>query len=734
MNLLSYFPDITLTSDQRNAMEQLSIFLNSDDRIFILQGYAGTGKTTLLKGFIKYLSIIEKKYQLMAPTGRAAKVIHQKTGVVATTVHKGIYSFEELYEIEQSDSKNDLSFLYQYKLGNNPDAHHSIFLVDEASMISDIVSQGEFFRFGSGRLLEDLISYSRVKDKSASSKIIFIGDPAQLPPIGMNYSPALSEAYLKEKYDLKAASIEMTEVKRQDADNGILNLAKQIRQSLNCGYFNHFNLKANGRDLFNPAYDEYLNEYKSVSGKKIIICYKNRTARDLNAAIRQDKFGEELPIQKSDIVIVGTNNYKLNVMNGEFAVVNQVSSTVVSREIPVYNNKGEKIKIHLTWRKAELLMHDVKNKTKSVVGYILENFLDGENHLMPEEQKALYIDFKIRYSKLKKGTHEFKEALIKDEFFNCIQLKYGYAVTCHKAQGGEWNNAFVFWDRGTSKNFNFFESQQQKTGKSNSDFYRWAYTAITRASQSLYCINPPYFSSFSNMTYVDIDVQKVLQELTGEANESFKVNFEDLQPDLEKFNLLDAPLSIQNHFIECVTLSRKRNITVENWQQKGYEIWYGFERDGQSAGFKFWINGKNTFKESFQKLPGMTSSDELFQLLSDLFKQPVTITVERNTVEEIIKQIEFDGIVENEKPFLRNLFDEVVQSLDNAHITEIKHLSYKDRYTLVKEGKEAVIDFSYDGDGFFGQVVPLVKRCESLEILDQIKSIVNRLNKGSYVV
>src|SRR5690554_6651941 len=195
MKILNYFKHIKLTSDQQNAVEKIDAFLKSDDKVFILQGYAGSGKTTLLKGVVEYLAYMRKRYQLMAPTGRAAKVINQKTGYKATTIHKGIYSFDKLEEVKDGDDKNDVSFLYQYKLYNNDEAHHSIFIVDEASMLSDVLSEGEFFRFGSGHLLNDLITYSKIQESTTTSKIIFIGDPAQLPPIGMRFSPALSQEY-----------------------------------------------------------------------------------------------------------------------------------------------------------------------------------------------------------------------------------------------------------------------------------------------------------------------------------------------------------------------------------------------------------------------------------------------------------------------------------------------------------------------------------------------------------
>ncbi|HNF32628.1 MAG TPA: AAA family ATPase, partial [Bacteroidia bacterium] len=610
MKIFDHFLHINLTNDQRNALEMLNAFLESDERVFILQGYAGSGKTTLLKGFVEYLKSFEKKYQLMAPTGRAAKVINQKTGFESTTIHKGIYSFEELQEIKQGEDENDVSFLYQYQIRNNPEVHDSVLIVDEASMVSDILSQGEFFRFGSGHLLRDLMTYGRIQEATTTSKIIFIGDPAQLPPIGMNFSPALDPNYLSETYKASVSQAEMKEVKRQDANNGILISATKIRQCLTSGYFNDFDLRENGRDIFNPAYQDYLESYKAQQDQKIIICYKNKTALDLNRAIRRDKFGDDLPIQASDTVIIGGNNYRLGIMNGEFAIVSEANPTVESREVSFYIEKGKTKTVRLTWRGISLVLPDENNQPKTINGFILENYLYGDNYLKPEEQRAFYVDFKNRHPKLKKGTEEFKEAIINDKYFNCILLKYGYAVTCHKAQGGEWSNAFVFWDRGTQANFNFYESEHNRSGKTNSEFYRWAYTAVTRASKKLFCINPPYFSSFSGMNFIDVNVQQAFNALTGQSNPTTEININEVLPELEKFGLVDAPLTIQDHFIHRWYILQKHYIDIEAWQKVGYEVRYIFKREAQTAAFKYWVNGQNVFKSNFQKLPAQTNSDE----------------------------------------------------------------------------------------------------------------------------
>lgn len=735
MSIFNHFHHINLTNDQRNALEKLQAFLESDERVFILQGYAGSGKTTLLKGFVEYLQSLEKKYQLMAPTGRAAKVINQRTGFNSTTIHKGIYSFEELQEIKQSEDENDVSFLYQYKIRNNPDVHDSILIVDEASMLSDILSQGEFFRFGSGHLLKDLFSYARIQERSIKSKVIFVGDPAQLPPIGMAFSPALEHDYINETYGVSASIAELKEVKRQDSKNGILHSATKIRKCLTSGYFNDFDLRENKQDIFNPAYQDYLETYKSQQDQKIIICYKNKTALDLNRAIRSDKFGDDLPIQPSDKVIIGGNNYRLGIMNGEFAIVSEASPSVESREVRFYEKAGKRQSVKLTWRSISLVLPDENNQPKTINGFILENYLYGDNYLKPKEQRALYVDFKNRHQGLKKGTEEFKEAIINDKYFNCILIKYGYAVTCHKAQGGEWANAFVFWDRGTTANFNFYESEHNVTHKTNPDFYRWAYTAVTRASKKLFCINPPYFSSFSGLNFIDGNVQQAFNELTGQLNPAAEININDVLPELKKFGLDDAPLSIQDHFIHRWNCLKQQYIDIVGWERKGYEIWYLFSRESQTAALKYWINGKNYFTGKFQKLPTQTNSNELFENILGILDGDTPVVVNRDNAEGILTKIEFDIAIEEEKPFLKTLFDLIEKSLsDNEAITNIQHLEYRERYTIEYNTRSCVIDFEYDKAGFFGRVLPLANRCESTELLAEVKNLVTKINDGHYVI
>ncbi|NRS87789.1 hypothetical protein HNQ02_000696 [Flavobacterium sp. 7E] len=729
MSIFNHFQHLILSSDQEIALSKLETFLDSSNQVFILKGYAGSGKTTILKGLAEYLNATEKEFALMAPTGRAAKVIREKTGQEAFTIHKSIYNYEEMVDIQEGES-----FFYYYKIRNNTDVANKIFIIDEASMLSDAKSEGEFFRFGSGHLLTDLITYTRLNHPNLNSKIIFVGDPCQLPPVGDNSSKAFEPNYLQTKFSITSEGTEMKEVKRQGGDSGILKAAAKMRKSISAGFFNDFNLQSNGKDIFNPSYNNFIDTWQKASSPKIIIAYKNKTCLDFNLQIRALRFGNaNLPIQKSDIVIMGGNNYRKGIFNGEFAVINEVSA------IPTFRTIGlrGKTPVTLTWREVELVFPDAESNNKIVKGKMLENFLNGDNLLRPDETQALYVDFRMRHPHLKPKTEEFKDAIMQDDFFNCLLMKYGYAVTCHKAQGGEWDNVFTIWDKGNGEKFDCLNEKQVKNGKSNIDFYRWAYTAITRASQTLYALNPPFFNSYSSMAFMDDSVIDSLNELTGKQVQSDEINVNDeILEQLKQFNLIELPIQLQDHFIKVRHAVRKQFIEIVGWEKKNLEISYHFVRENQKVALKTWINKDCIFNNKYQKLPSQTNSEELYTEIENLVKQLPNAIVKRNIVETILPKLKFEFDLEEKFPFTRNLFDDISNLLNetNIFIEGVDHLEYKERYTFKRNQEEAIIDFEYKSNGFFGRVVPIKKQSNSAQLILDIKIALQTFKQEDYAI
>jgi len=726
MSKIADFSDLEFTADQENAALLLEEFLESNTDVFLLKGYAGSGKTSLIRALVGYIRSKFISCQLMAPTGRAAKVLSSKTLWTATTIHRGIYSYDRLLEKEPTKEDKSYTLTYYYAIANNQNVNDAVLIIDEASMVSDMVSQQEFFRFGSGKLLKDLVEYSKIQNETNSTKIVFVGDPAQLPPVGMNTSPALNQEYIKETYNLKVAQTEMREVKRISAENPIKINSEIIRKSISSGVYTGFKLQSDGKSIKNINYSEFIDEYKNTNAPKIVLSYKNRTALEVNEEIRKAVFNRSGKIKKGDIIINSSNNYSLDIMNGEFAIVNSVGEELVSRRIALYKKGGEKTVVCLRWRWIELLFTE---DHKVVEGYILENYLySNKTNILPEEHQALYVDFKQRHLGLKPKTKEYKDAMYSDKYLNAIKLKYGYAITVHKSQGGEWDNVFVIWDRAQGK--------KNGVGLQNSDFYRWAYTAITRPQQRLINIEAPDFSMFSKMVFIDVEVQNELVAFVEgdskvNSNPDFVVSLNDFTDDLVLYGVADMPLSFQHHFVKLSFIANKYGAGLISWQRKGdYEIWYQFEKEGETAGFKFWVNGKNVFKDNFVNIPKLTNSKMLFDTLKEDFEKLALysiIDIETEPQSTQRKQEDRNFSDYEDKPFLQVLNQTLKKELKDIQITNIESMRYRERYTLSRGAEKVIVDFEYNKNGVFGRVLPKAKFCNSSKMLSDIKEVIYSL-------
>ncbi len=468
-----------LTQQQQQVFDQIKVFMASDASIFILRGYAGTGKTTMVKEIADYAST-KKTTELMAPTGRAARVLELKTSHKAQTIHKAIYGNAKLYS-EDVDDVTESEFKVYFEIAIPEGGQVAI--VDEASMLSSQKSTSELYSFGTNNLMNDLLTYMR---PSFSGKIIFVGDPAQLPPVGDNESQALNAAFFNEK-DLKVMQAELTEVIRQNKESAILKNAFKLRDLINSEQRNLLVFEEKENEVVSLKIENFLAEYMKVQHANdinncVLISYTNESVAAYNKEIRQALYGEEEPcLRKGDILQLAHNHYKIGRMNGEMVEILSVGD-IVHQSAPVYVQDGgyrvRKI-INFTFQEIEIL--DIENNPyKCYLSLDLLN--NGRASMTIDEQKGLFINFCMRNPKLRRGTEEFKKALTEDPFFNCIWAKYGYAITGHKCQGGEWDNVFVDY--------------AGRTGLDD-DCLRWAYTATTRARKTLYFTNLPHITPFS---------------------------------------------------------------------------------------------------------------------------------------------------------------------------------------------------------------------------------------------
>ncbi|ALZ76725.1 AAA family ATPase [Rheinheimera sp. F8] len=493
LSLVDAYSDFELNEDQLALVQSLEQFLREPKpQVFLLKGYAGTGKTFITKGLTEYLRTIGRHYTLMAPTGKAARVIAQKTGSPASTIHRTIYSFKDIREFKEPGVDGSETFKYYSLLRANENPDNSVYISDESSMISDTYQENEFFRFGTGYLLTDMMKFINLDHNDHCKKLIVIGDSAQLPPVGMATSPALDADYLKQRFNVDCMSYELTTVVRQQADSGVMANAIMLRETMATGVFNQLDFKLQFPDIKNIKPEElvpaFLNacNYKSVSNDAIIVSGSNADVKHYNDRIREEFFPNSPSLQPRDklIVVKNVEIFGHLITNGEFIYVRSCDPQPELRSIPLKskNNDGvlETRIVPLLFRGVEFSLRTESDTVISLQCKIIETLLNSEDGtLNSDQQKALYVDFKMRNSHLREGSKEFKDALMSDPYFNALRAKYGYAITVHKAQGSEWRHVFV-------------KCKAPQFSTLSQAYFRWLYTAITRTKETLFVLDEPH--------------------------------------------------------------------------------------------------------------------------------------------------------------------------------------------------------------------------------------------------
>ena len=452
------------TIEQEKVIDKLSEFLLSDDdrKVFLLCGYAGTGKTSLISALVRTMEQLERKTVLLAPTGRAAKVFSAYSGKSAHTIHKCIYRQKSIMDSSV------------FTLSENR-AQNTLFIVDEASMISN---EGNTASCSNG-LLDDLIEFVY---SGRGCSMLLLGDTAQLPPVGEMQSPALTESYLRSMF-LNITSVGLKQVMRQLDDSGILYNATTLRQRIEDeDVYELPNIKLKGfTDIYNVQGEELIEAIESCYNKAgtdetIILCRSNKRANVYNEGIRRRILYREEELCRGDMLMIVKNNYYWREQLGK------EDKTILEKLDFIANGDiAEIIRVHGTEEMYGFRFADV---TLSLIDYegceidvkILLNTLTSESpSLTREENERLFNAVWEDYPEIRSKRKRMEE-IRKSPYYNALQVKYGYAVTCHKAQGGEWKRVFI--DQG-------YIGEEMI----NPDYYRWLYTAFTRASEKLYLVN-----------------------------------------------------------------------------------------------------------------------------------------------------------------------------------------------------------------------------------------------------
>ncbi|MFD2890707.1 ATP-dependent RecD-like DNA helicase [Flavobacterium chuncheonense] len=427
------------------------------DELFVLKGYAGTGKTTIISTLVHYLKNAERKFILLAPTGRAAKVISNYSEKPAHTIHKRIY-------FPKKNNSGGVAFTLQPNKFKN-----TIFIVDESSMIADNAVDSQNYQNGS--LLDDLMTYV---DAGQNCKMILIGDTAQLPPVNMDISPALDIDRLSLHYNKEVFHIELDEVMRQEENSGILYNATALREILKSHFMDtfQFQLKGfkdivrlqDGYEIQDAIFDSF--QQNGVEETAFIV-RSNKRANQYNEQIRTRILSRESEISTGDLMMVVKNNYFWLkdsteadfIANGDIIEILRIKNTIA-----LYGFRFANVTVR---------MIDYPNQAPFETVLLLDTISSESPSLTYEESNRLYQEVLLDYADERqqyKKTQKVKENV----YFNALQVKFSYAITCHKSQGGQWNTVFI-------------EQPYLPDGISR-DYIRWLYTAVTRAKEKLYLI------------------------------------------------------------------------------------------------------------------------------------------------------------------------------------------------------------------------------------------------------
>lgn len=672
---------IQFTDSQQSAIIAFKTFLQSQEQVFMLKGAAGTGKTTLAIEFINILKKTDRPFRLMAPTGRAAYIIGIKTGNQAYTIHKSIYELSCLEsKSNEKEEENDDCLHARFGLKSNDDSQNTIYIVDESSMVSNAFSENDAFSFGSGKLLSDLFEFA------GNRKLVFIGDYAQLPPVGMNFSPALDKEYIENSYSCKVSEYMLREVVRQSADSVTLYNATKIRDSIEAKTFIEFKLTegidstAENTNLLNPYFK--LSE-TNPDIRSAIITYSNKQALEYNLAVRRHYYGNDVSrLISGDLLIITRNNYAYDteLFNGNIVQVEACTpdSEVETRNVHVKLGKGHIENIELRFRKATIrLSSDFKSESLNIM--LLDNFLeDASGSIGSLLSSALIVDFnnrleadiKAHLPEIKKSLKSNKELegrqkeiydsyiklLHHDPYYNAVICKYGYAITCHKAQGGEWDNVFIDMGR--------------YGGTANEGYFRWAYTAITRTAKKSWYYRSPDFDYISGIIVEPIQLSSNIKVSTYSTDIDFcKARFKRLK-----------------------RISQEIGFSVTEDRTRPYQHWLTFTREpNESATYILWY-----------KANGYSGKDVLHYSTSNEVSEICKSIVDSSLIPETV------SFINNNRPFASKLYEFIKSQLDEMEIKllDITQDNYHDVFHMKTDGL-AKVEFYYTSKGKYTFMRPI---------------------------
>lgn len=469
-------PTLTLSAEQARVLRAFRKFLDSDEHVFLLTGPAGTGKTMLLARLYEACRGAQRRALCLAPTGRAAQVLTERVGT-GRTIHAHIYRDERFLVGAESiaDREPREPPRRQFVLRDNGE-RSCVYLVDEASMIGDRATSGSPASFGSGRLLHDLIAYVFARP---THKLVLVGDEAQLPPVNEDQSPALAARHL-ETFGLTVRAMRLKANRRQRRGGAIARVTAELRQAIDRDAWTHARPPTRTGEVECLRKEQLIERFLHVQnevgvGNAVIVVHSNRAAAEVNAQVRARFYGAHRSIQVGDLLVLQENNYLHDLLNGQFVSVAAVGARM--RTSPA-SRAGA-----LGIRTIRVTTMAPSRTRRHVEAPIVEDLLSSpERSLTTDQRRLLFADLMKRLrgrSRRRVSEAELVAALASDLAYNALLVKYGYAITCHKAQGGEWPAVFVVF------------SGVHRPPRTR-DGLRWVYTACTRASERLFLVDAPW--------------------------------------------------------------------------------------------------------------------------------------------------------------------------------------------------------------------------------------------------
>jgi hypothetical protein len=528
--------------------------------------------------------------------------------------------------------------------------------------------------------------------------LLFVGDPAQLPPVGENMSPALSDVYLSQEFKLKVASFDLNSVMRQAADSAILERATALRDALLAGRFNTFSLKPNGHDIdqvdAQTAVDLVVEGIRA-NQTTVTVVHSNAKALEYNRSVRDRRWGDAtLPIQVNETLLVNKNSPTHLMSNGDLVKVTSVAPE--AEVVPVYLRGGHQVE--LFFRPITVAFRDANGSVIHTSCLALENLLDSPiRELTPLEQRALLVHFRKRYPDLHPKSSEFRRTIVVDPYFNAIQVKYGYAMTCHKAQGGEWDVAVVD-----------FESN---AGARSASFFRWAYTAITRAVKKLVVVNPPDFTPTD-------DIFKNRPKTVATKSTANLAQEAATDPDWNRFSFSPVMVPLMAVHRQLRAVWKAQGIDIERLQHLQYCERYSLVRGGGQATVQYHYNGKYQIR-SAAVVPNTRSDHALANAaLTSL---------------HALRSRQGDSASEPDE-FIQAFLTRLDAALAGSTIKRMgfRTMPYRLRVSVADTSREGDIDFTYDGTSTWTAAQEVGGLGNTRGLYDEIRALMEaELERGS---